>query len=84
MDTKYDLNMEFLNSASTILSSIPAIIKQHLFPQFLGKLQAKLEIDTAAIGTGRDHVWYGFSRLDGKAAARVYPWISTYKDSAAD
>ncbi|KAK9364578.1 hypothetical protein V1509DRAFT_667903 [Lipomyces kononenkoae] len=55
-----------------------------LFPQFLGKLQAKLEIDAAAIGTGRDHVWYGFSRLDGKAAARLYPWTSTYKDSATN
>ncbi|KAK9323108.1 hypothetical protein V1517DRAFT_373280 [Lipomyces orientalis] len=52
-----------------------------LFPQFLGKLQAKLEIDAAAIGAGRDHVWYCFSRLDGKAAARIYPWISAYKDS---
>ncbi|KAK9321553.1 hypothetical protein V1517DRAFT_362787 [Lipomyces orientalis] len=37
-----------------------------LFPQFLGKLQAKLEIDAAAIGAGRDHVWYCFNRLDGK------------------
>ncbi|KAK9320598.1 hypothetical protein V1517DRAFT_329001 [Lipomyces orientalis] len=34
MDTKYDLNMEFLDSPSTILSSIPAIIKQQA-PRFL-------------------------------------------------
>ncbi|KAK9365553.1 hypothetical protein V1509DRAFT_372298 [Lipomyces kononenkoae] len=51
-----------------------------LSPQFLGKLQA----NAAAIGNGRDHVWYGFSRLDGKATARVYPWMSMYKDSATN
>ncbi|KAK9368160.1 hypothetical protein V1509DRAFT_624434 [Lipomyces kononenkoae] len=35
-------------------------------------LQAKLEIDADAIGEGKAQVWYCFSRLDGKAAARVY------------
>jgi hypothetical protein len=53
-----------------------------LFPQFLGKLEAKLEIDTLAIGEEKDRVWYGFSRLEGKAAARIFPWMSTYKDTA--
>ncbi|KAK9326469.1 hypothetical protein V1520DRAFT_158094 [Lipomyces starkeyi] len=38
----------------------------------------------AKLPDGKDHVWYCFSRLDGKAAARVYPWMSTYKDSADD
>ncbi|KAK9371574.1 uncharacterized protein V1513DRAFT_428421 [Lipomyces chichibuensis] len=52
-----------------------------LFPQFLGKLQAKLEIDADAIGTGKDHVWYSFGRLEGKAAARIFPWMSSYKDT---
>jgi Ty3 transposon capsid-like protein len=52
-----------------------------LFPQFLGKLQVKLEIDAEAIGTERDRVWYGFNRLEGKAAARVFPWMSTYDSS---
>ncbi|KAK9233708.1 hypothetical protein V1525DRAFT_157001 [Lipomyces kononenkoae] len=53
-----------------------------LFPQFLGKLQAKLEIDADAIGFEKDHVWYGFSRLEGKSAARIFPWMSAYKGSA--
>ncbi|KAK9364306.1 hypothetical protein V1509DRAFT_185678, partial [Lipomyces kononenkoae] len=52
-----------------------------LFPQFLGKLQAKLEIDADAIGTGKDHVWYSFGRLEGKAAARIFPWMTAYKDT---
>jgi hypothetical protein len=52
-----------------------------LFPQFLGKLEAKLETDAASIGEGKDLLWYGFSRLEGKAAARIFPWMSTYKNT---
>ncbi|KAK9238478.1 hypothetical protein V1525DRAFT_387548 [Lipomyces kononenkoae] len=50
-------------------------------PEAAGPGQAKLEIDAAAIGSGKDHVWYCFNRLDGKAATRIYPWMSAYKDS---
>jgi hypothetical protein len=46
-----------------------------LYPQFEGKLHAKLEIDRASIGEAKEQLWYGFSRLEGKAAARIYPWI---------
>ncbi|KAK9368506.1 hypothetical protein V1509DRAFT_646651 [Lipomyces kononenkoae] len=52
-----------------------------LFPQFLGKLQAKLEIDADAIGVEKDHVWYCFGRLEGSSAARIFPWMSAYKGS---
>lgn len=53
-----------------------------LFPQFEGKLQAKLEIDAIAIGEEKDRIWYGFSRLEGRAAARIFPWMSTYKGTS--
>ncbi|KAK9235506.1 hypothetical protein V1525DRAFT_421279 [Lipomyces kononenkoae] len=43
-----------------------------LLPQFLRKLRAKLEIDADASGAGKAQVWFCFSRLDGKAAARRY------------
>ena len=52
-----------------------------LFPQFEGKLLAKLQIDKAAIGDEKDRIWYGFNRLEGKAATRIFPWILTYKDT---
>lgn len=53
-----------------------------LFPQWEGKLHAKLTIDKTAIGDiESDLIWYGFNRLKGDAAAQIFPWISTYKDS---
>jgi hypothetical protein len=53
-----------------------------LYPQFEGKLRAKLTIDAAAIGSEKDRIWYGFSRLEGKAGARIYPWMETYQANA--
>lgn len=47
-----------------------------LYPQFEGLLQAKLEIDSAAIGGEREKVWYAFGRLSDDAAVRIYPWMS--------
>jgi hypothetical protein len=52
-----------------------------LYPQFRGKLEAKVEIDAEAIGTEKDRVWFAFHRLTGTAAARIYPWISTFKNT---
>ena len=52
-----------------------------LYPQFRGKLEAKVEIDADAIGTEGDRVWFAFNRLTGTAAARIYPWISTFKNT---
>jgi hypothetical protein len=46
-----------------------------LYPQFAGSLRAKLEIDGEAIGGERERVWYGFGRLKGEGASRVFPWI---------
>lgn len=46
-----------------------------LYPQFAGSLRAKLEIDGEAIGGERERVWYGFGRLKGEGAGRVFPWI---------
>jgi hypothetical protein len=45
------------------------------YPQFEGLLRAKLEIDSEAIGGEREKVWYGFGRLSGEAASRIYPWL---------
>lgn len=47
-----------------------------LYPQFEGILRAKLEIDGQSIGGEKEQVWYGFGRLSGDAAGRIYPWIS--------
>ena len=52
-----------------------------LYPQFRGKLEAKVEIDAEAIGTEQDRVWYSFHRLTGTAAARIFPWGSTFKNT---
>ena len=46
------------------------------YPAFKGHLRAKLRIDQAAIGGEAEQVWYGFGRLSGKAAERMYPWIN--------
>jgi hypothetical protein len=46
-----------------------------LFPQFEGLLTAKLRIDGAAIGQEAEKVWYGFGRLSGQAAVRIFPWM---------
>ena len=54
--------------------------KISLFPQFYGKLKAKLAIDGDSIGTENDQVWYAFDRLEGKAATRIHPWISNYEN----
>lgn len=46
------------------------------FPVFQHKLRAKLEVDKAAIGDSEsDLVDYAFSRLTGKAATMVLPWV---------
>lgn len=47
-----------------------------LYAQFRGLLEAKLRIDGKSIGGTEEQVWYGFGRLTGTAAKRVYPWIT--------
>ena len=42
---------------------------------FKGLLRAKLRIDAVAIGGEPEQVWYGYGRLTGKAAARIFPWL---------
>ncbi len=49
--------------------------KKAAYPAFKGHLRAKLRIDRAAIGEEPEQVWYGFGRLAGKAADRIFPWI---------
>lgn len=52
---------------------------ESIFPQFKGLLEAKLEIDSQAIGLEKERVWYAFGRLTGKAAGRIYPWMEASK-----
>lgn len=52
--------------------------KPEYFPQFRSLLQAKLVIDSAAIGNAFERLWYAFGRLSGDAASRIHPWIDTY------
>ncbi|RKF57830.1 hypothetical protein GcM3_185034 [Golovinomyces cichoracearum] len=48
------------------------------FPQFRSLLEAKLRIDSRAIGSEEERVWYGFGRLSDIASRRIYPWIETF------
>ncbi|THC87387.1 hypothetical protein EYZ11_013168 [Aspergillus tanneri] len=52
-----------------------------LFPQFLSQLKAKLLIDEASLGGELEQIWYGYSRLGGKAAARIHAWIAANESS---
>lgn len=49
-----------------------------LYPQFESSLRAKLTVDAAIFDSERAKVWYCFSRLNGKAAARINPWVEQY------
>ena len=53
-----------------------------LYAQFELKLMAKLEIDAESIGSARDQLWYAFNLLDGKAAARIHPWMKIASESS--
>lgn len=52
-----------------------------LFPQFEGKLKAKLNVDGAAIGSEKEQVWYAFNLLKDDAAARIYPWMEAFENT---
>lgn len=52
-----------------------------LYPQFEAKLTAKIEVDRDAIGNDHQLMWYAFSRLEGKAATRVLPWIQAKQET---
>lgn len=54
-----------------------------LYPQFRAKLRAKLTVDARTFGGNFEKLWYGFSRLEGKAAARILPWMTTYEETTA-
>ncbi|RKF61740.1 hypothetical protein OnM2_039037b [Erysiphe neolycopersici] len=51
------------------------------YPQFRSLLEAKLPIDTRAIGNEAEKVWYGFGRLKGTASRRIHPWIEFAKNT---
>ncbi|OJD09494.1 hypothetical protein ACJ73_10270 [Blastomyces percursus] len=53
-----------------------------LFPQFFGNIKAKLMIDGPSIVNEYAQVWYGMGRLEGKAAARVFPWAHQFDGSS--
>jgi hypothetical protein len=44
-----------------------------LFLPFLAELQAKINIDGAAIGSAYAQVWYAFSWLKGDARSKIFP-----------
>jgi hypothetical protein len=47
-----------------------------LYPQYKGKLQAKLLIDALALGANDEQrAWWVFGTLDGKASTRIFPWV---------
>ncbi|OJD12105.1 hypothetical protein ACJ73_09409 [Blastomyces percursus] len=39
--------------------------------------RAKIAIDGQAIGNEQARVWYAFGRLEGKASARIHPWVDS-------
>jgi hypothetical protein len=49
-----------------------------VYQTFRSKLQAKLMLDQAAIGSYHGCMWYAFSRLKGNAAAALAPWMDQY------
>lgn len=51
-----------------------------LYSQFELKLMAKLNIDGESIGTEYQKLWYAFNLLEGKAAARIHPWMKVASD----
>lgn len=52
-----------------------------LYPQYKGLLEAKLDIDGAAIGsTDKERAWFAFGTLKGEAAKRIFPWVSLVKN----
>ena len=53
-----------------------------LFPQFEGKLKAKLNVDGAAIGNESEQIWYAFNLLKDDAAARIHLWMDAYEETA--
>lgn len=49
-----------------------------LYPRFISKLRAKLNINKDATGEAYVCIWYAFSRLTGPAVAQVLPWMDHY------
>lgn len=56
---------------------------QSLYCQFQSKLRAKLEVNKEALDNAYDHMWYTFSRLTGKAAMQVLPWMKRFAEKEA-
>lgn len=54
-----------------------------LYPQFRAKLANKLRVDHAAIGPEADQIRYSFDRLEGNAAGRILPWMTTFENNPA-
>jgi hypothetical protein len=55
-----------------------------LFPQFLGALQAKMDIDALAIGDNKSQMWYVYECLSGSAQGRIFPWMKVNQDKVVD
>ena len=53
-----------------------------LYPQFRGKLLAKLTIDREALGSESDRLWIAFAQLKKEAAATMLSWMNTYFGTA--
>ena len=49
-----------------------------LYPEFRSKLDAKLTLDQAALGSHREMLWYAYYHLSGAAAGQILPWMKTY------
>jgi len=48
---------------------------RHYIPSSLASYKQRSGIDGASIGGIEEQVWYGFGRIEGEGASRVYPWI---------
>ena len=49
-----------------------------LYPEFRSKLDAKLTLDQAALGSHCEMLWYAYYRLSGAAAGQILPWMKIY------
>lgn len=49
-----------------------------LYPEFQSKLDAKLTLDQAALGSYCEMLWYAYYCLSDAAAGQILPWMKIY------
>lgn len=53
------------------------------YQYFIAMLKAKLEIDRRCFDSESERIWYGYGRLDGRAAQIMLPWMTQFQNTAS-